>query len=365
MTDWGRGGPTGSLNRWVRKEVREQLKSNPLARRARYGWPLRVARWAFSAGTFWRFVALYLLLDLAMINIEGFWHALAPATIPAIANSPAAAELLKSVPSYLIGAQIGLLSVISLALALITLIAQRDDAATDVQVYYHESLFFEITASCLALTGVLCAQLFWPLQFLYHLLGGGGQPALFKLFLLVLHLGWFLVNLAAVAHFIGITFRFVQRRARERLRESYTANVIVPMEMTAWLRETLYSMAGSEAIAVAPEKIHPVCFGLEMHEPYTVELSTRFKRPMQIHNVHVRIAHWAIRRWRRRCDNEGEGARPLPDRLRPRLWFLPRIDQTLRGEIAWCRRDGGVPLDRIERLALRLAFRFGKALDAE
>jgi len=366
MTDWTRGGLTGSLNRWVAKEVREQLRSNSLARRARYSWPLRAARWAFSAGSFWKFLALYFLVDLLMINVEAFWHGLASASIPTFANSAAASELMKNVPGYLIGAQIGLLSVISLALALVTLIAQRDDAATDVQVYYHESLFFEIMASCLALIAVLCAQLFWPLQFLYHLLGGGGQPALFKMSLLVLHLFWFLANLAAMAHFVGITFRFVQRRTREKLRESYTANVIVPMEMTARLRETVYSMAGAEALPVPAEEIHPVCFGLELHEPYAAELSDHFKRPTRIGDVRVRLAHWAIRRWRRRCGEEAAAtARPLAHRSGPKLWFAMHIERAYRGDVAWCRREGGVPLDRLEKLALRLAFRFERATDAD
>ena len=37
MIDWRRGGWTGSLSRWVRREVDEQLRDNPVARRVRYG----------------------------------------------------------------------------------------------------------------------------------------------------------------------------------------------------------------------------------------------------------------------------------------------------------------------------------------
>lgn len=366
MTDWGRGGPTGSLNRWVRKEVREQLRSNPLARRARYSLPIRSMRVFFSVGTFWRFLSRYLLLDLAFLNIEGFWQIWAPFTFPSVASGDVAAEALRSIPSYLIGAQVGILSVISLALALVTLIAQRDEASTDVQVYYHESLFFEITASCLALVAILCVQLFWPLQYLFHLLGGGGRSPLFKLALLGIHLVWFLINLAAVAHFISVTFRFVQRKAREELREAFTANIVVPKEMADRVRETVYSMAGMEAIPVDGDAINPVCFGMGMHEPYIVELKRRFVDPAQLKEVHIRVAHWAIRRWYKRCRTHAvEAIAKGEGRDQPRLWFVPRIKQTLQGEVEWCRREGGVPLDPLERLLLRFAFRFERVKDAD
>lgn len=267
MTDWGRGGLTGSLNRWVKKEVQEQLSGNPLARRARYNWRLRVLRKFFSIGTFGWFLGLYLLVDLAAINVEGWWHILAPGKFPTPARDATAVALLNSVPSYLIGAQVGVLSVISLALALVTLIAQRDDASTDVQVYYHESLFFEITASSLALVTVLVVQLIWPLHAIYHLIGGGGHQNIFKFALLCVHLTWFIINIVAVSHFVSITFAFVQRQAREKLRENYTANVIFHSELTEKIREHLLSMAGTETIEVERDAVNPVCFGLRLPRP--------------------------------------------------------------------------------------------------
>lgn len=365
MTDWARGGPTWSINRFVAREVREQMRENPLARRARYRWPLRLLRSMFSVRGFWGFLALYLLVDLIAVALEAVWQCLAPGAYPAWASGSGANDLLKDVPGFLIGAQVSLVGVISLALALVTLIAQRDDASTDVQVYYHESLFFEITASCLALVAALCLQLLWPLQFALHFAGAGGQTSLFKLCLLVFHLGWFLLNLAAVAHFVSVTFRFVQRRAREKLRESYTANVVVPEEMTQRLREALYHMAGTEAVPVDKDTINPVAFGLEMSR-YEPELRTTFARPTRVRDLHVRFAHWAIAHWRRRCaKHEGTAYGIGPDDSGPKLWFLPRVDRALQGDVAWCHREGGLPLDWRERFALRLAFRFEEVRDED
>lgn len=365
MTDWTRGGPTWSINRFVVREVREQMRDNPLARRARYRWPLRLLRCLFSVRSFWRFIVLYLFVDLAAVGLETASHRLGIGTNPAWASGSAANNLLREVPGFLIGAQVSLVGVISLALALVTLIAQRDDASTDVQVYYHESLFFEITASCLALVAILCIQLLWPLQFALHLISVSSVATLFKLGLLVFHLGWFLLNLAAVAHFVSVTFRFVQRRAREKLRESYTANVVVPDEMTRRLREALYHMAGTEAVLVDDDTINPVAFGLEMGH-YEAELRSNFERPTRVRDLHVRLAHWAITHWRNRCAKKegaiyGVGANDSG----PKLWFVPRVDLPLQGDVAWCRREGGLPLDWRERLVLRLAFRFEEVRDEE
>jgi hypothetical protein len=49
MIDWRRGSWTGSLNRWVRREVREHMSSNAAAKRSRYSFPLRVLRFSSLA----------------------------------------------------------------------------------------------------------------------------------------------------------------------------------------------------------------------------------------------------------------------------------------------------------------------------
>jgi hypothetical protein len=69
------------------------------------------------------------------------WTASGPAPAPDVKS------IMLNVAGYLITAQVGVLGVITLALALVTLIAQRESASTDVKLYYHESLSFEIVAS--------------------------------------------------------------------------------------------------------------------------------------------------------------------------------------------------------------------------
>lgn len=372
MIEWQRGGWTGSLNRWVSREVREQLRNNPVAQRARPPKHRRTLRRFFSIGSFGRFVAIYFVIDVLVLTAELLIAWLVPGWLQRwTASGPPITQGLESsllsVSGYLIAAQVGLVMVIAIALALITIIAQRESSSTDVQVYYHESLSFEVVASCMALVAVLCAQLLWPLQSLLHWLGGGTDLLVFKLMLLGVHVVWLLVNITGLAHFVAITFRFVQQSAREELREQYTVEVVQPAEMTNRLREQLYMQAGSEILGEADDEDEPsgqpeVDLGFNFSKMETVEIETNFTRPMVLHDLRVIWVRWVARRWATRCEAAAAKQPSRPQlgliRDRPLLIFTPKLDQPLLGSVAWCGRTGGVPLSRLERLVLRLAFRF-------
>lgn len=355
---WGPGGPTDSVNRFVAHEVRRQLASNPVSRRARYPAGHRLLR-SLMGVPFRLFLARYLIVDLAVLNIEAWSRIIAPdAAAMSAARAAHIVDVVKTVPSYLLGAQIGLLGMISLALALVTLIAQRDDATTDVKVYYHESMFFGITASGIALAAVLSIQFLWPLQTALHWLGGGSDSPVFKLSLVVAHTAWFVVNLWAVAHFVSVTFRFVQRSARESLRERYTANVVVPRQLTDRLRQQVYSAAGGRAEPGMPSAY----FGFSFGTGSEIEVETDFAPNTMLVDVHMAVVRWVLGRWMKRCSAEPVPAGPAA-RSGPRILFTPALDRSMRGRVAWCRRNGGVPLTPFERWALRWAFRFKERRD--
>ncbi len=378
MINWRRGGWTGSVNRWVRREVREQLRANPAARRARYPLGYRALRAFFRIGTFLHFVGLYVAINVALVLAEAAVVAFRPEWIPAwTAHRPDTGldtkSLILDVSGYLIGAQVGMLGVISLALALVTLIAQREGSSTDVQVYYHQSLAFELVASCVALLAVMCVQLLWPLQFFLHRAGFGTHLLFFKLLLLGLHTAWLILNLGAVAYFIATTFRFVQQRARELLRERYTANVVAPRDMTKRLRQQVYRLAASNLTGVpaadgeAEERGDPrITFGFDYGDPQTIEIETQFARPSALHDVRMLWVRWVLNRWTRRCIKVAgpmKAGRSLLDHG-PILWFTPHMDHQMKGKTGWCRRRGGVPLTSVEKFVLRHAFRFRRMKDA-
>ena len=173
MTDWKRAGWTGSLNRWAQRDIRAHLRDNAAARRTRYPAGTRLLHRIFDGGTFARYIRLYLGLLLLVGLAELAVAAYLPLWLPRWTGTTEIRQFLTSVASYLIGAQVGVLGVASIAIALVTIIAQREDASTDVQIYYHESLAFGVVASSMALLAVLCAQLLWPVQFILHWLGFG------------------------------------------------------------------------------------------------------------------------------------------------------------------------------------------------
>lgn len=373
MIDWRHGGWTGSIDRWVAREVRDQLRGSPAVRRARYGWTHRALRRLLVPGSIARFLAAYLVVDLLLVAAEALVAATVPGWLPSWSTQSAVPDIKPTilyVSSYFIGAQVGILGAVSIALALVTLIAQRENAATDVQIYYRESLAFEIVASCIALLMVLCAQLLWPLQFALHLTGLGTASLFFKLVLLGLHTGWLLLNLAAVGQFIATTFRFVQQPAREALRERYTANLIQPRDMTARLRVTLFSQGSRLLEDVATdmaEQDRPlVAFDFDFGPPMENEIETDFRHPAALRDVRMAWVRWVARRWSRRCiaatPTRTETARSLSDRG-PVLSFNLRLDRRVTGRVAWCRRRGGVPLDWLEKEVLARAFIFRRTGD--
>ncbi len=378
MIDWRRGGWTGSLNKCVQREVREHMRTNSAARRCRYPWSLWLLRCFFADRSFLQFVAFYVGIAAIVAVLEIVIARYLPELLPQWTRSgpPGAGVkvLLTNVASFLITAQVGVLGVIAIAIGLVTLIAQREDAGTDVKVYYHESFAVEVVASSLALLFVLIAQLLWPLQFLLHRFGEGTELQIFKLVLTAVHMGWLLVNLSGLAHFITTTFHFVQKSTREQLRERYTANVIQPVEMTRQLRLKFYETAGCDLIEIATaggrgtiQDDLIVTFGFDLGKPGDVELESSFVRPAVVHDVRVRWVRWVAKRWWRRCladpsvgRNSGVAEYGAD---KPLLVFTPQLDRPLTGKVAWCWRRGGVPLTRFERWVVEWSFRFRKTAD--
>lgn len=378
MIDWRRGGLAGSLNKWIRREVREHIRTNPAARRCRYSLPLRLLRGFFSDRTLWQFLAIYVVVAVTAAVLEIVITRYLPGLLPQWTRSgPPGAdlkELLTNLASFLIMTQVGVLGVIAIAIGLVTLIAQREEAGTDVKVYYHESLAVEVVASSLALLIVLIAQLLWPMQFLLHRLGEGTNLQIFKLFLATVHMGWLLLNLIGLTHFITTTFRFVQKSEREKLRERFTAVAIQPIEMTRQLRLKLYEMAGSNLVSddesdgsKETDRNLIVTFGFDWGKPEDVEFERNFAQPAIVHDVKVRWLRWVAKRWWMRCQAASAGdpnsriGRLAADK--PILVFTPQLDVPLRGRVAWCWRRGGVPLTCFERWVVSRSFKFRKPSD--
>lgn len=371
MTNWKRGSWTGSINAWVRREIREHLRENASAKRSRYPRLERLIHHIFDGGTFRRFIALYIVFALLIGFAEIVLSEYLPSLLPRWTVAPDIKSQLTNVASYLITAQVGVLGVVSIAVGLITIIAQRENASTDVQVYYHESLAFGVVASSIALLTVLCVQLLWPIQFTLHWFGYGTTLQFFKLTLTAVHIAWLVLNLGGMAHFVTTTLAFVQQRARESLRERYTTNIVLPVEMNKRLRAQLYLLAGPEFVKEfwfadkrTPEPV--VYLGTDFGEAGDVEISVKQDNRLILRDVRMAWVKWAVGRWLKRCQasstehDNGQAAGLTHELL---LLFPPRLDNTVEVHAGLCRRRGGLPLSRREKLALYWAFKFRRMRD--
>ncbi|MDM9645792.1 hypothetical protein [Rhizobium sp. S163] len=367
MISWLSEKMTGSVNTTVRREVSDHFRKNPAARSTRYPLPHRLLRDFFSIAKFPRFLGLYAALDVAIVLAEILVGRFAPEIISGAAIFGPPQELKSFVlnaSSYLITAQVGVLGVISLALALVTLIAQRESSSVDVQVYYHESLSFEVVASCIALLAVLCGQLLWPAHFLAHWVGFGGHSQVFKLGLLTIHVVWLLLNLGGLAHFITVTFGFVQQSEREKLRERFTAHVILPAEMTRRFREQVYGAANMASLGGSTSANAPsVFFGHDVGEPYDEEIVATFSKPVTLLDVRMKWVGWALRRWAVRSEQlpTASNVTGFLGAHEPTIWFTPDLNGVLKGRVVWCRRRGGQTLTAVEKFVLKRAFSFGRS----
>ena len=353
MIDWARGGWFGSLRRYVAREVREHIRVNPAIRRARYPLLLRFLRWLLAGKAIGWFVIVYLGLNAVAALSEillGFYGSDWPKSWELSSDHR---TFLKDSTSYLFSTQVGILAIISLAVGLIALVTER--SSKELQVYYHETLTFEFFASSVALLSVLCVQVFWPLQTVAHRIGFGTNTAVFKFFLSSVHITWLLVNLAALAHFVADSLRFVQQDARARIRERYTANVVLPYDLTETLHRAYYAAAPRDFVPAINEHDGPLIFlGYEPSSSQP-EVSTDFTRPVVLYDVRMKLLGWVLKRWWRRCQLQGDRGH---GQRRPVLAFSPSFGRPLKGTTNWCVREGGVPLTNLEKFLLRRSFRF-------
>jgi hypothetical protein len=340
------------------------LRENRAIRRARYSILQRALRAVIVGRSLVSFLAAYFLLDLALVGAEALFNFYFQGDLPGW-SAPELKTLLKDIASYFIAAQVGILGIVSVAIGIVTLISQRDDRSstnTDIRVYYVESFAYEVVLSGVALLIVLCAQLLWPMQFLAHRLDLGGPDLAFKVTLTAFHLAWLLLNLAVFAQFVLTTLHFVEPSAREWLRERYTANIIVPNDLSQRLSRVFYMNAPKELVPETNDKTGPlITFGYGLLDDGETELQTNFASPSVLHDVWLRPLGFALRNWWRRS----EQSRPEPPRRHSalpgrdiRISVSASFDSTYEGDVAWCLRKGGLPLHRWERWLVRRSFRF-------
>ena len=365
MADTLGRGPLDSLKARTRDELRQLFQQNRVMRRARYPLAQRVLRALLVGRPLAAFLFVYGLIDLFAVAAEWVITARHPGWLPSWTRTNYR-DFLTNIGSYFITAQVGMLGIVSVAVGIVSFLSQGGDgssARTDVRLYYVEAMAYEVVTSGIALLIVLSVQLFWPLQYGLHLLGWGGGDQVFKVALAIVHALWLAANLLLFFQFITTTLRFVEPRARERLRERYSANVVIPRDLTRRLLGVLYlqapgSLVGQEEKEQAPR----ITFGFGLLDAATTEIRTDFRRPSQLADVWLAPVGLALRSWRRRCDANLQPRKPYagPPTWQTQLAIKVSFDSDLDGVRDWVVREGGVPLSAWEKLLIRIGFRFSR-----
>ena len=191
-------GLLGSLRMTVEREIALHRRTNAALVSARPPLRMRVLQAALGERGLLRILVFYALFVIALICLEVVLTSTYPALIPSWANASSLGPFLRDIASYFLAAQVTIIGLLfPIAVALVTLIVQREDASStnsDVQVYYSETLAYRVGASGIALSIVISVQLLWPAQFIALRLGFGTPTGLFKILLTVFTWpGWWLI----------------------------------------------------------------------------------------------------------------------------------------------------------------------------
>lgn len=278
-------GPFGSLRSQVEREIAALFRQNATLRGARYSARRHLLRSLIVNRSAGELLALYTLVLLLMVGAEWALNRYAPDSLPGY-HGNLYRGFITEVGSYLIAGQVGVLAIVSVAVGVVTLLSDRSSGAsvnTDIRLYYVESYSYEVATSGVTLLLVLIVQLFWPLQHLLHAAGLGGRDVTFKLALTGVHATWFCFNTILFLQFITTTLRFVEPSSRERLRERYVANEIIPDDVAKRLLSALYLTAPERLLGKDELKKGPqIAFGRIAWIPGNsiVEITYDFRRSL-------------------------------------------------------------------------------------
>ena len=314
------------------------------------------------------FLVLYAVAVGLLLAVEVVVASQYPSIIPQWTNGSSIGPLLRDANSYFLGAQVTMVGLLfPIAIALVTLIAQREDASStisDVQVYYGQTLAYRIGASGIALAVVLAVQVLWPAQFAARLLALGTSAQAFKILLTAIHLAWLVINFTALWHFLVTSLSFIRPSERSLMRRQFAAAVSIPRDLSDRIAWALYTNAGSSLL---PESRHDagsnpkpsVLFGSTLGDWGEIEVVVQPRSKKVLSDVWMSPVGWVVRRWWRRCLKQRSDQK---NKLfgGPSLVFSARLGRPLPEDGAICKRNEGVPLTRFERLIVRHSFRFGK-----
>ncbi|MDX2145211.1 MAG: hypothetical protein SFV19_17785 [Rhodospirillaceae bacterium] len=366
MDDWKAGGWLGSLGLRVAREIEEHLKTNPTIRGARQPLRMRFLLLLFGERRLLGFLLPYALLVVALVAAEVILAWCCNDLLPQWTAAEKISPLLKDVTSYFLGAQVTAIGLLfPIAVALVTLIVQRGDNSStisEVQIYFSETLAYQVGASGIALSIVLGVQLLWSMQFTVHyFFEAGTSLQFFKIVLTCVHMVWFSVNLAAIWHFLFASLSYIRPAERAVMRKRFTAQYAIPADLKERLTHLFYEGAATSILpeskkTLSDPKAPSFFFGHDFRDWEYTEITDQGAAGKYLKDVWMRPLGWAIRRWYTRCKASPNKNKHYASG--PALCFPVNFFTQGAQDGVVCRRQNGVPLDYLERFIIKHAFRY-------
>lgn len=347
-----------SIRHQVQLELKQHDAQNSAMQRTRYPVITKFLKWAFAWPTFEKYILLYIgaLLIATACEIANDLYCRnnwCPFEYPsAMLYSLPKKDFITTLSGFFISAQAGAVTVISMALAIVTLIGQKNSAKQDVRIYYHESLSLPLAASSVSLLLILCIQAAWPLQFLTHQFGIALDALAIQISFTALHAFWLAVNIAGVAHFLFVSLAFVEDGYRKKSREQYSAQFVVRNDLRLTLLKARYSNIHAYLTINYPRI--DIDFADSISTPPIIELQRDFKDIQRLYDIWVAPLRLALSLWAKR---NSIVIANLPNE-QVKLYFPIRFEKDYTGLTTLCWRHGGIKLNYFERALVNISFRY-------
>lgn len=346
----------GSLRAAAKAEVLAKQRRNPAAVANRYSFLHRVARHAYSKVRAGPLLIGYILLALAIeagVVANDFYCRSFGALVPLPSFLKSSQELivgLRDISGFLIASQIGLLGVIAIAVALVTLLGDRNETRMHTRAYFSQTMVRSIAESTGALLVVLTIQVFWPLDVLRKELFAGPEVVTGPVSLSAIQAVWGAVNLGATTYFVVLSLAYANPDERQRHVMRFQTNVSHPRELARRIagirfRELLsayITMFPAKRIGVYAASYFPGAAVVRAPKGAEWELVDVWQRPLK----------FALKRWLESAHVSHTGSYPSPF-----ISFPTMPGQRLLSGQAICIIDGITPPKAWQRFVIRCSHR--------
>ena len=366
INKWPGGGCLGSLSKHAQQEVEQHKKSNHSLLKKRVSIRVRFLQRFFGEYSLLKHISGYLLFAFVWAllififgDIESSYalsiYQKVSVWLESNENLNVLKETIADANAAALTIQATIIALIfPVVVGLVTLLMRRGAGSInpDIQVYYYESLAYNIAASSLALVIVLSINVFFPPDGYINILAKKeNNIVVFQAGLSALHLFWLIINIIGLWHFLKTSMDFVQPEKRRIIRQQFAANKAVPIEMAENLKIHIYQNAAEYLARYANIPKDKIKFEEGRFISARSEVVINIPSTKMLTDVKMEIFILCINRWLKRA-NKNENSDGLL--IFPISMTYPHIS----GAVTLCSFTGETQLKPVERFLIERAFVF-------